>query len=67
MLPVKESFTVGSNVNLIASVFFVSFFTDINRLAKEDYVPEALDILRVRDRTQGVVERNIKVNDYKYR
>ncbi|KXJ18400.1 guanine nucleotide-binding protein G(i) subunit alpha-2 [Exaiptasia diaphana] len=43
------------------------FFTDINRLAKEDYVPEALDILRVRDRTQGVVERNIKVNDYKYR
>ncbi|KAK3723793.1 hypothetical protein QZH41_007102 [Actinostola sp. cb2023] len=43
------------------------FFTDIERLAKDGYVPEARDILRVRDRTQGVVERNIKVNDYKYR
>lgn len=51
---------------LIVSVIH-SFFAEIERIAREDYIPESKDILRVRNRTQGVVEKNIKVNEYCYR
>ena len=44
-----------------------SFFSEIERLAKDDYVPTDNDILKVRNRTQGVIERNLRVNNYSYR
>ncbi|XP_032220508.1 guanine nucleotide-binding protein G(o) subunit alpha [Nematostella vectensis] len=43
------------------------FFTDIKRVSGEDYVPTQSDILLVRNRTQGVIERSILVNNYNYR
>ncbi|EDO47693.1 predicted protein [Nematostella vectensis] len=44
-----------------------NFFTDIKRVSGEDYVPTQSDILLVRNRTQGVIERSILVNNYNYR
>jgi len=42
------------------------FFTEIDRIAKDDYVPVRQDILRVRAKTTGINEIEFKIGNYHF-
>lgn len=41
---------------LISSSFFISYLTDLDRIAEPSYLPDLQDILRVRVPTTGIIE-----------
>eukprot|EP01084_Bolivina_argentea_P257900 434593_1 len=42
------------------------FWTEINRIKQSDYVPNEEDIIRVRSRTTGVIEKRFEINNTKF-
>eukprot|EP00486_Rosalina_sp_Unknown_P005750 CAMPEP_0201570786 /NCGR_PEP_ID=MMETSP0190_2-20130828/13190_1 /ASSEMBLY_ACC=CAM_ASM_000263 /TAXON_ID=37353 /ORGANISM="Rosalina sp." /LENGTH=221 /DNA_ID=CAMNT_0047994691 /DNA_START=351 /DNA_END=1013 /DNA_ORIENTATION=+ len=64
---VKEGFRMEvNNKNKILDETTQYFWDEIDRIKAEDYVPNETDIINVRYRTTGVIEKRFEINNAKF-
>ena len=67
MTPPLSKVTLGSVEPSLKTHSLSSYFENMERLLKPDYVPDEQDVLRSRVQTTGIIETSFRVDKLVYR